>query len=228
MALSEKGKKIASILILLALVLASALVFVFLWKPLTSVVSNPQKFREFIDSFGIWGRLVFVLMVVMQVIIAVIPGEPFEIAAGYIFGSFEGTVLCLLGILIGSIIIFLLVRKFGVKLVEVFFSRDKINSLRFLNTSKKATTLCFIIMFIPGTPKDLLSYFAGLTKITLPSWLFISVFARIPSVLTSSVGGSLLGNEKYLFAIITFGVTLIVSVIGLLIYNRITKEKADS
>ncbi len=228
MALSEKGKKIASILILLALVLASALVFVFLWKPLTSVVSNPQKFREFIDSFGIWGRLVFVLMVVMQVIIAVIPGEPFEIAAGYIFGSFEGTVLCLLGILIGSIIIFLLVRKFGVKLVEVFFSRDKINSLRFLNTSKKATTLCFIIMFIPGTPKDLLSYFAGLTKITLPSWIFISVFARIPSVLTSSVGGSLLGNEKYLFAIITFGVTLIVSVIGLLIYNRITKEKADS
>ncbi len=228
MALSEKGKKIASILILLALVLASALVFVFLWKPLTSVVSNPQKFREFIDSFGIWGRLVFVLMVVMQVIIAVIPGEPFEIAAGYIFGSFEGTVLCLLGILIGSIIIFLLVRKFGVKLVEVFFSRDKINSLRFLNTSKKATTLCFIIMFIPGTPKDLLSYFAGLTKITLPSWIFISVFARIPSVLTSSVGGSLLGNEKYLFAIITFAVTLVISIIGLLIYNRITKEKADS
>ena len=228
MALSKKSKKIASILIMLAITLASVLIFIFLWKPFTSVVSNPQKFREFIDSFGIWGRLVFVLMVVMQVMIAVIPGEPFEIAAGYIFGSIEGTLLCLLGILIGSIVIFLLVRKFGVKLVEVFFSRDKINSLRFLNTSKKATTLCFIIMFIPGTPKDLLSYFAGLTKITLPSWIFISVFARIPSVLTSSVGGSLLGSKKYLFAVITFAVTLVISIIGLLIYNRITKEKADS
>lgn len=228
MALTSKSKKIASILILLALALASALIFIFFWKPLVSIVSDPQKFRDFIDSFGIWGRLVFVLMVVVQVIVAIIPGEPFEIAAGYMFGSFEGTILCLLGILIGSVIIFLLVRKFGVKLVEVFFSRDKINSLRFLNTSKKATTLCFIIMFIPGTPKDLLSYFAGLTKITLPSWIFISVFARVPSVLTSTVGGSLLGREKYLFAVITFAVTLIISIIGLLVYNRITKEKADS
>ncbi len=226
--LSDKGKKkLSGILIISLIILVFIAFFIFLGKPLISLVSNPQGFRDWIDKFGFWGRLIFIAMVVLQVIIAIIPGEPFEIAAGYAFGMIEGTILSLIGIVIGSVIIFIAVRKFGVKLVELFFSREKINSLKFLNTSKKATLLCFIIMFIPGTPKDLLSYFAGLTKITLPSWIFISAVARIPSVLTSTVGGSLLGEQKYLFAILAFAVTLILSGVGLIIYNKITKDRKD-
>jgi len=224
---TEKHKKIVSISAFVFFFLFCAAIAFFIGKPLIEFASEPQKFQAWIDSFGFLRRLVFIGIIVLQVIIAIIPGEPFEIAAGYAYGSIEGTILCMFGIIIGSLVIFLLVRKFGVKLVEVFFSREKINSLRFLKDKKKMNVLFFIIMLIPGTPKDLLSYFAGLTEIKLSTWLIITTIARIPSVITSSIGGSALGQEKYLFAIIAFAVTLAISGIGLVIYRKIQKNKEN-
>ena len=147
-----------------------------------------------------------------------------EIGAGYAFGFWKGTLLCLIAIAIGSALVFLLVRKFGTMLVEVFFSREKIQSLRFLHQSRKRDILIFLILFIPGTPKDLLSYFAGLTDIPLGRWLLIATVARIPSVVTSTVGGDALGVQNYVFAIIALGATAAISAAGLLIYRRICRK----
>ena len=127
----------------------------------------------------------------MQVIVAIIPGEPFEIAAGYAFGAVEGTVLCLIAATIGSIVVFMLVRLFGEKLVEVFFPQKKLSTLRFLKSSPRRDFLFLVVFTVPGTPKDLLCYFAGLTDIRFPVWLLICSFGRIPSIITSTIGGEL-------------------------------------
>ncbi len=91
-------------------------------------------------------------MVIVQVIIALIPGEPFEIAAGYAFGAWEGTLLCLLASTIGSILVFSLVRRFGLRVVRLFFSPEKLHTLRFLKDSRGRDFLFFLIFLIPGTP----------------------------------------------------------------------------
>ena len=218
---SERHKKVLGISSIIIAVFFSIAIFIFVGKPLVSFVSNPESFRQWVDNFGIWGRIIFVGMIILQVVVAIIPGEPFEIAAGYAFGAIEGTLLCLIGMIIGSIVIFLLVRKFGVMLVEVFFSRKKIESLKFLSDNRKLSSLFFIIMLIPGTPKDLLSYFAGLTKMKLTTWILIVSISRIPSIITSAIGGNALGEKKYIFAIIAFVVTIAISAVGLLIYNKI-------
>ena len=217
----DKHKKLLGILLIVFAVVFCAVITIFIGKPLIEFAREPQKFQAWIDSFGFWGRLVFVGIVVLQVVVALIPGEPFEIAAGYAFGSVEGTLLCLAGIIIGSLIIFALVRRFGVKLVELFFPIDKINSLKFLQNKRRFNTIYFIVMCLPGTPKDLLSYFAGLTDMKLSTWLIIVTVARIPSVITSTIGGSALGSEQYIFAIIAFAVTLALSGTGLVIYKKI-------
>ena len=72
----------------------------------------------------------------LQVFIALTPGELVETAAGFAFGPLWGTVICYLGVAAASAVVFLLTRKFGIKLVELFVSRDKINELRFLNTEQ--------------------------------------------------------------------------------------------
>ena len=221
---TELKKKVIGIICILIVIVFSVAIFVFIGKPLIEFVSKPQEFRNWVDNFGIWGRLIFIGMIVLQVVIAIIPGEPFEIAAGYAFGSIEGTLLCLIGIVIGSIIIFLAVKKFGIMLVKIFFSKKKIDSLKFIINSSKMNLLFFALMIIPGTPKDLLSYFAGLTKIKLSNWILITAVARIPSVITSSIGGSMLGEQKIILAIVTFGITLLLSIAGLIIYNKIQKK----
>lgn len=215
---------------LLALLIAVAFMGIVTWvagRPMMRFVSDPEKFRLWVEGHGIWSRLVFLGMMVLQVIVAFIPGEPLEIGAGYAFGAVEGSLLCLGGILLGSLIVFLAVRRFGVKLVEVFFSMDKIRSLKFLQNEKRMNTAAFFIFLLPGTPKDLLSYFIGLTPMKLSTWLLMTSVARIPSVVTSTIGGNALSSENYLTALIVFAVTAVISIGGWLIYNRWTQHRQN-
>lgn len=200
----------------------------FVGIPMIRLAEDPERFRIWVDASGIWGRLSFVAMVVLQVIVALIPGEPLELAAGYAFGAAEGTILSMAGILLGSWIVFLLVRRFGIKLVQVFFSDREIKNLRFLQDSRKTKVIAFLLMLIPGTPKDFLSYFAGLTKLTTAQWLSIVAIARIPSLLTSTITGAAAGEKDYCFAAVMTVVTLIISAAGLLYYRRLCKEQNEA
>ena len=193
--------------------------------PMVEFANDPERFREWVDASGIWGRVLFVGMVVLQVVVAFIPGEPVELAAGYAFGFWEGSALTMAGFLLGSWLVFALVRKFGVKLVEVFFHKNKIAELRFLQNPRKAKIIAFLLMLIPGTPKDFLSYFAGLTPLTLSQWLRIVALARIPSLVTSSLTGAAAGEENYILSGVMLTVTLIISIAGILYYRHICKQE---
>ncbi len=196
---------------------------IFIWRWLSSF--SQEDFRSYIQSFGPLSALVLLGLQFMQVFIALIPGELLETAAGYALGPWLGTAVCYLGVGIASALVFLLTRRFGVKLVEVFISREKINDLKFINTESRRNGLIFLLFFIPGTPKDLFTYFVGLTDIRLGTFLTISMVARIPSILSSTFGGHLIGEGNYWGAVILYGITGIVSIIGLMIYNRRLSKK---
>ena len=210
-----KRKKWLGFGILFLIAAVSAAAFWFVGKPMLALVSDPGAFRAWIEDRGLFGRAAFVGMVILQIVVAFIPGEPLEIGAGYAFGVWEGTALCLLGATAGSALIYFFVRRFGMRFAELFFSEEKIRSVRFLQDSRRFGLLTFFLFLIPGTPKDLLSYTVGFTKMKLLPWLFISTFARIPSIVTSTVGGDALGMQDYSFAVLVFGITLVISLGGL-------------
>ena len=188
---------------------------------------SQEDFREHVRSFGVLAPLVMLALQILQVFIALIPGEIVESAAGYVLGPWLGTAVCYTGIALASALIFVLTRRYGVKLVEVFVSREKIKQLRFLNTEQKRNTLIFLLFFIPGTPKDLLTYFVGLTDIRLRTFLLLSMTARIPSVITSTFGGHLLGQERYIGAVILYGITGTLSLLGMVCYNAYLKRNSN-
>lgn len=222
--LSDKNKKIIGIISIVVAISVMVILGYFIGVPMIKFVKEPDKFRAWVESLGALSYLAFGGMVILQVIFALIPGEPFEIVAGYAFGAVWGTVICIVASTIGSMIVFFLVKKFGVKLVEVFFPLEKLNNLKFLKDSKKRDLLFLIIFMIPGTPKDLLSYVAGLTDISFTSWLIICTLGRIPSVISSTIGGDLLQGQNYFLAIIVFVGTLIISGLGILLYNYICNK----
>ena len=219
---NDKKRKIFLFLSIAILIAVFATATVFLWKPFIDTFQNPERFRMWIDSHGIWGRLAFIGMAALQVIFAVIPGEPLELGAGYAFSALEGTVLCLLGDAIGTSIIFLLTKRLGIKLVEMLVSREKIQSLHFLQNSKKLNLLIFILFFIPGTPKDMITYVIGLTPIKLSMFLTLTSIARIPSIHTSTMTGNALGVQNYKAAAIVYAVTGIISLAGVLAYRKLS------
>ncbi len=222
--LSEKQKKRLAAAGVVIFILLSLFLFWFVGRPMIRFARQPELFRQWVDERGVWGKAAYVGMVFLQVLVAIIPGEPLELCGGYAFGALWGTVLCLLGAVLGSVAVFALVRKLGQPLVEVFFSREKLESLRFLRSSPRRDALFWLIFTVPGTPKDLLCYFAGLTDLSWGKWLLLATVGRIPSILTSTVGGDAMGVQNYQFAIIVFAVTLAVSGVGLLIYRAICRR----
>lgn len=218
----QKGIYLASIAIF---ILFCGVVGWYVGIPMVRLAEEPEAFRAWVDISGIWGRIAFLGMVILQVIVAFIPGEAIELAAGYAFGVLEGTMLSMVGIVFGSLLIFLLVRKFGVKMVEVFFSKENISQISFLKSGRRTRVLAFILMLIPGTPKDFLSYFAGLTKLELRQWLLIVMVARLPSVLTSTLTGAAAGERQYALAVVLFVLSGLISIGGILYYRYICKQE---
>ncbi|MBQ9993594.1 MAG: TVP38/TMEM64 family protein [Clostridia bacterium] len=222
--LTSKQQKIIAGCAIAVFVIFLLAVFLLVGVPMSKFVSEPERFRQWVESKGFLGQLIYMGMVILQVIVAIIPGEPLEIAGGYAFGAIEGAILCIIAATVGSLIVFGFVRRFGIKLVEVFFPREKLRSLRFLRNSPKRDFLFLLIFTIPGTPKDMLCYFAGLTDMKLGVWMLISSLGRLPAIITSTVGGNALGTQNYLFAALTFAVALLISGAGMLIYNAVCKK----
>ena len=224
---ATKGQKIAAITAVVVFLLVLVLLTIFVGGPIVKTLGDPASFRDWVDARGFWGRVLFVGVMLLQVVIAFIPAEPLELAAGYAFGAVWGTILVWLGLVLGTAIVFLFVRKIGVKAVEVFFPREKIDSVKYLNDEKALNAAAFMLFLIPGTPKDLLTYVAGLTKIRLLPWIVLTSIARIPSIVTSTISGNALGLKEYGLAIIVFAATAVASGVGILLYQRHHKKRAQ-
>ena len=186
---------------------------------------NPQMFRDFVEEHYIWGVLIMFFMFVIQVILALIPGGLLEVACGYAFGSVVGGIIAVTGIMTGSALTLILVRKFGQKFAELFYPREKLESISILKDKRKRNALVFLVFFIPGTPKDLLTYVVGLTDMSIPMYLLLTGIARTPAILISTVGGDALGLEKYWHGLIFLGGLAIISGIGVWVYHKIHKKE---
>jgi uncharacterized membrane protein YdjX (TVP38/TMEM64 family) len=209
--------------ILVLIMAASVMVYIHWGEAAIDFFSDPLRVRAMVSRHPVSSRLIFFFANFMQVVIAIIPGEPFELAAGYAFGVVEGTLICVAAIYAASILIFLLVKRFGRPVIELFFEPEKIDQVRLFRKPGQLNVLMYILLFLPGTPKDILTYLAGLTPMRLPAWLII-ISARLLSVVTSTVSGGLLGAQNYLYAVAVFAVTAVVALAGILMYNRLNKR----
>lgn len=208
-------------LILIASIAVMAGLTLALWQPMINFIEDPNSLAGWIASAGIWGPIIFMLLNTVQVLLAIIPGGPFEVAAGALFGPWIGSLMCDIAMSAGGIITFLFVKKFGIKFIELFTTREKIESVKFLHSNNKSTTLLFLFFLLPGTPKDLMCYVVGLTDIKLSTWALINVVGRFPAILLSALGGSALGEQKYSIFIAAFAIIIVLYFLGSYLYKKL-------
>ena len=206
--------------VLAVMILIVALLIIKIGVPFYQTITEPNTARDWILSFGKWSYLVLFAIVYLQVVIAILPGEPFQIAAGLAFGPIVGSLLSTLGTLLASITTFLLTRIFGYKLIEFFFSertRSKMD-LRDYN-EENIERIVFIAFLIPGTPKDFLAYAVGLTPLSLLTWIRITVIARFPPIIMATLGGQALNSGNFKTAAVTLLIGNVISLFVYLIYE---------
>ncbi len=228
--MKEKFKSKKTILYLvgiLVFLMLSVIICINFTPIINSLIQEAEReaFKQKLDSFGFGGVLVMLFIQILQVVIAFIPGEPVEILMGVMYGTVGGLLVSLLGCAIGSVLVFALVRKFGQPIFEFFFDKKYIDRFSFLKNSKKLELLTFILFFIPGTPKDVLTYFAPLTPIDPKIFILITIFARIPSIITSTYAGSSILEGDLIKTILIFAATAVIGITGILIGNKITEKQ---
>lgn len=228
----ESGMKKSTAAVILSLISAAGLILtgVGIWC-LRHYLADPELIREYMGDHYVIGAIILVLICAIQVIIALIPGELVEIASGYAFGVWGGALLCWAGIMLGSVITLLLVRKLGRPFAEAFQSAKKLESISLLRDRKRRNALTLILFLIPGSPKDLWTYIIGLTDIKITSYVLLTGLARFPSIIMSTAGGDAMGVGQFRLAFWIMLVTSVVSIGGYLIYltiqhrNKLKVEK---
>lgn len=188
--------------------------------------TNGDAVRDFVEAQGPWAPLAMAGLVAAQIVVAVLPGEPIELASGYLFGFWEGTGICLLGSLAGTCLVTLFVKLFGMRVVRLFFSQERIESVSWLRDSARFEAVIFMVFLIPGTPKDVLTYVAGLSG--CPWWRIaaITTVGRIPSVITSTLAAGFASSGNWIAAAVTVGVTLALVALGAVLYVKVVRRSS--
>ena len=163
----------------------------------------------------------FLLLQVLQVVVALIPGGLIQILGGVVFGIFWGTVLSLIGTLLGEIVVFYVVRWLGMPIVEALIDAKGIKKLNFLQDTKKCELAVFILFLLPVMPKDALTYLAPLTKIKPSTFFILSMVARSPALIISNVFGSSLSKGNIFFATVLFMIVALVGMMCILYREKI-------
>jgi len=222
---SKKIQRIAAVSGLVIIVAALLTCYFTLGKELVSIISDADKFRAWLDRYGYSSRFIFVAVRAIQTVVKIIPAEPLEIGSGYAFGVWGGMLWCMVGTVIGSLVIITLSKFFGTKFISLFVDESKLKSFSFLQKSSNVYAVLFFIYLIPGSPKDLITYFVWMLPVKPAMFLLITGIARIPAILTSTMCGAALGEKQYLEAGIIFGITTVASIVGLLVYRQYEKKK---
>lgn len=188
---------------------------------ITHLVSQPEDFKQFILAYGSTSVLIFMLSQTIQVIIAAIPGELVQVAGGYIYGIWLGSLYSLLGIGIGSIIVFYIGRILGYPLLKTLISPARIERFSFFINSPRAEVIACVLFLIPGIPKDILTYLAGITPMQPLRFLIIAAVARFPGILISSYIGASIGAGQYVKVAVGSVVAIFLFLLGYFYKDKI-------
>lgn len=207
-----------------ALVIVAALVLGLCWRYLPDVyawLSNPDAVHAYVEQHAALSRLAIIGVNTLQIVLAFLPGEPIELASGYAFGFWEGTAACLVASAAGSSLVYWAVRRWGWKVMGLFFTREQFERFSWLKDARKLEFIMLVIFLIPGTPKDFLTYFAGLTRMRFGAVLAIATVGRIPSIVTSTVAASAFGAGEYGVMVVSMVIAVLLAGLGAIAYRSL-------
>lgn len=216
--LARRRARVVAALVAVAAVLALCCVR---WMPeVYAWASDPAAVRAFVADHALLSRLAVGGVNALQIALAFLPGEPVELAAGYAFGFVEGTLVCMAASAVASSAIYWAVRRWGWSLVGLFFDRSHLDRFSWLHNTRRLELVMLVVFLIPGTPKDFLTYFAGLTSMRFSAVLAITTLGRIPSIVTSTVAASAFGSGDYGVAVASVVVAVALAAAGGALYKR--------
>lgn len=214
------GKIITTIAFPLFILLTLVMVFIFR-REIWQVFATPEKIQAAVDRWGAAAPLAFIGLQFVQVAVFVIPGEIPQIAGGYLFGLLWGSLYSLIGICAGSAFNFYLARLLGVPFVKRLFKEDQIKKFDGITHSPRAQIGFFLLFLIPGIPKDILCYIAGLSPLRFGAFLLISMIGRLPGIIGSAAMGNAAASSRWILTVILIVLSTLLFIFGMIFREKV-------
>ena len=210
---------------LIAFFAIMVLIVVMLW-PYFHELFEPGGLDRIINDVrgaGPVGFLILLGLQFLQIVVAFIPGEVVQIAAGLLYGPWIGALVILAGCVSSSAFIFALVHKLGAPFVQSMVPVQYLEKFRKFEKTGKLNIIVFILFLIPGLPKDVFTYLVPLTDMRMRTFLLLSNVGRIPGIVVSTYAADGLADGRLMESAIIFAVAAVIAVLGIVFRERIMK-----
>ena len=222
---SPPNRRTLWVVLLLA---ALALVVLFVWKSGLAVnLGNRDDIVEWMRRSGPVGPLICIGIQFLQVVLFAIPGEITQLAAGYVFGAWQGFLYSLVGIMLGAAFDFMFARLVGRPVISKLMGARALARIDKLLQSRKGRSALFLLFLTPGMPKDAMSYGAGLTQIGFQEFMVISGLGRTPALLFSTLFGSQI-YERNWFTLALIGVVAVLVTVGFYLFEKGQQKRSGT
>ncbi len=212
--------KLLGLLLFLALITG---IIVLLWPSLSLLFEGDSvdQVIERIQQQGPLGVLILFGLQFVQIVVAFIPGEVVQAAAGMMYGPLWGTLVILLGCVVSSAVVYELVHRLGAPFVHAMVDGKYLEKFYEFERSGKLTAVVFVLFLIPGMPKDVFTYLVPLTDMRMRTFLAITTIGRIPGVVLTTYAVSDIAEGNIAMGLIIFGIAALVLILGLLFRNQL-------
>ena len=174
------------------------------------IFSDRARTREFLTGLGWWAPIVFIVLQVLQVMIAPIPGEASGFIGGYLFGTVQAFIFSTIALTLGSWMNFLIGRFCGKRWIRRLIPPATLARMDFL-LSHQGVVVVFILFVVPGFPKDFLCLFLGLSSLPIKVLVLLAAIGRMPGTLMLSAQGASLFERDFILLGILTGVCLLMA-----------------
>lgn len=218
----EKGD-IFKIVGLGAFFVLMVILVIALW-PMLKTLGEPDGLTKVIaevQSAGAMGVLMLLGLQFLQIVVAFIPGEVVQVAAGMMYGPWWGALIIFLGCVISSMFIFELVHRLGAPFVQSMVPAKYMDKFRTFEKSGKLNFIVFLLFFIPGLPKDVFTYIVPLTDMPMKTFILLSCVARIPGIFVSTYAADSLIEGDITQSVIIFAVVGVIALVAILCRNKL-------
>ena len=218
-----KQSDLFKLLGLLAFIIIIVAIVAALWPSLSQIFepNGVDRVIESIQSQGAFGVLMLLGLQFLQVVVAFIPGEVVQVAAGMLYGPWLGSLIILVGCVISSSVIYQLVHRLGAPFVRDMVSKEHLEKFYAFEKSGRLSVVVFILFLIPAMPKDVFTYLVPLTSMRMRTFLILTTIGRIPGVLVSTYAAAGLAEGEITTSLIIFGVAAVIALLCLIFQKRI-------
>ncbi len=184
--------------------------------------SDIDRVKTFFVQYKAESIFIYIGLQMIQIIISLIPGQALQFAAGLVYGFWAGLLISIIGAVAGTIATYYLAQFLGKDALHVLFGKRHIEEYLQKINSKKGYILVFLIYLIPGVPKDLCSYAAGLSNMELKAFLILSTIGRTPGMMGSLLIGKEIGEGNYTTVIIIGIIAAILFIFGIIFHSKLS------